>query len=236
MSRLDQIQSKLAYTEKQFQLLGNALFDSKRKRKEPEFICHTVADILSSSRECYDYCAKDILEEIIIPSTQNTGLISSFNNGKIRFYFPFYRSELENTKNPSSELVTIFPDLHNHLLHIADSISTGAVIPNTLFNYADIEQLKNLVNEKKHDSLIAIESNQDQEILIEKSGVKMIIPIKEQKGWNRFKVSPGSNISRVQEFRLKTIDKEILSFCLFARKATGIVLDEIYEKFLSARI
>ena len=231
MSRLKDIRSKLEYVERQRQTLMAALFDAKKKGEKPEFFCHTVADILSSSRECYDYCAKDVLEEKIIPNTSDNRLLSRFNAGKVRAYFPFYRSELENAQNPFYQLITIEPALYRHLLGIADNIASGVAIPNTLFNFSDIERFKNLVNEKKHDRLIAIESNENQEIIVENAGLKMILPVNKQKGWNRFQVSSDSDVSRVAEFRLESIDAEISMFCMFAQKSTEILLEEIYTKF-----
>ena len=58
MSRLNDIREKLKYVEHQRQALMDTLYEAK---KDPKFIVHTAADILSSSRECYDYCASDIL-------------------------------------------------------------------------------------------------------------------------------------------------------------------------------
>jgi hypothetical protein len=231
MSRLPHIREKLKYVERQRQTLMDALFDAKKKQSTPDYFCHTVADILGSSRECYDYCAKDIFEEKIIPNTSNNQLITRFQAGKVHAYFPFYRKELENAQNPFYKLSFIDFALHQHLLKIADDIQSGSFIPNTLFKYSDIELLRNLVNEKKHDRLIAIESNDNQEVLIENKSFKMILPIKEQKGWNPFHVKSDSEVSRVAEFRLEAIDVEISKFCTFAQKSTTILIEEIYAKF-----
>lgn len=233
MSRLKEIQDKLQYAEHQRQSLMNTLFVAKKEKKNPQFIVHTVADILSSSRECYDYCARDIIEEKVIPNTKNQIIIDRHNDGKLRAYFPFYRSELTNKNNPFSELDQIQPFFHNYLLDLADNIDAKNPIPNTLFNYGNIIRLKDIVNEKKHDRLIAIETNEDQEILIENLNMKMIIPVKKQKGWNKFQVSPDSDISRVVEYRLEYLDEEVCDFCMFATVSTKIVLEDIYAKYFT---
>lgn len=233
MGRLKEIQDKLKYAEHQRQSLMNTLFEAKKEKKEPQFVVHTVADILSSSRECYDYCARDIIEEKIIPNTSNQRLIDRHNDGKLWIYFPFFRNELTNNSNPFNELARIDPPFHNYLIDLADNIDAKNPIPKTLFNYGDIIKLKDIVNEKKHDRLIAIESDEDQEILIENPNMKMIIPVKKQKGWNSFQVFPDSDLSRVVEYRLEYLDVEICDFCMFATISTKIIIEDIYTKFFT---
>ncbi|MDD2307849.1 MAG: hypothetical protein PHP53_24310 [Prolixibacteraceae bacterium] len=232
MSRLEQIRDKIKYAEHQRQNLMNTLFDSKKEKIDPEFLVHTASDILSSSRECYDYCAQDILSLLIIPNTGNQRLIERYNNNLIHAYFPFYENQLTNNQNPFYELRIISPEFYNYLVKLSQDIAANKEIPNTLFMYGDILLLKDMVNEKKHNKLIALEKNENQELLIENPGMKMIIPLKDQKGWNRIKVSHESNLSRVVEFRFEAIDKEIAKFCLFATGSTKIILEDIYSKYL----
>ncbi|WP_088241258.1 hypothetical protein [Calothrix rhizosoleniae] len=231
MTRLHEIQEKLQYVEHKRQDLMSDFLSSKKNEREPEFLKHTVADILSSSVECYDYCAKDILENKILPNTINTGLRDRIHDGKVRAYFPFYRNQLTNEGQHFREVSTIEPLLYKYLLNLADNIQANNQIPNTSFYYGDVIRLKKLVNDKKHDCLIAIESNNEQEILVENPNFNMVIPIKNQKGLGTFQVPANSEISRVTEFRLEHIDEEVGKFCLFAWKSTNIILQEIYEQF-----
>lgn len=233
MSRYSDITSKLEYIEYKRQEMMQALFNAKKEKCEPSYFKHIVADILSSTRECFDYCAKDILENKIIVNTSNEKLIARFNDGKIRAYFPFYKNELENRNNPFYELKDIQVDFYQHLIKLADNFASDNLIPNTLLKYSDLIKLKDLVNEKKHDKLIAIESNSNQEYIIEDNGFSMVIPIKEQKGWDTFKVSEDSKVSIVSEFRLEYIDEEISMFCMGANKSTEIIIKEIYTNFLT---
>lgn len=187
---------------------------------------------MSTSRECYDYCAQDIIDIVIIPNTNNQRLIGRHNNNNLHVYFPFHENQLTNNGNPYYELQTISPNFYNYLIGLARNMENNQPIPNTLFEYGDVLLLKDLVNEKKHDSLIAIERNNDQEILVDHPDMKMIFPIKDQKGWNRLRVSHESNLSKVVEFRFETIDKEIMKFCMFATESTRIILEDIYAKYL----
>jgi hypothetical protein len=232
MSRLDQVREKIAYANHQRQNLMDTLFEAKKEKVDPEFLVHTASDIMSTSRECYDYCAQDILDIIIIPNTSNQRLIDRYKNHSLHVYFPFHENQLTNNHNPFFELRAISPDFYNYLITLAQNIETNKQIPNTLFLFGDVLLLKDMVNEKKHNRLIAIEKNEDQEVLVENPSMKMVIPIKEQKGWNRIQVSPGSNLSKVVEFRFEAIDKEIAMFCMFATESTRIILDDIYSKYL----
>ncbi len=123
--------------------------------------------------------------------------------------------------------------LHKHLIDISENIAKNVQIPNTLLHYGDILQLKEMVNTKKHDCLIGIQSIPNQEVIIESARVKMIIPKKKQIGWNRFSVSPESYVSNVSEFHLEFNNKEVGEFRLFTIKSTQIGLDEIYRIFFN---
>ncbi|MBN3927860.1 hypothetical protein [Nostoc sp. NMS4] len=232
MSRLKQIREKISYANHQRQNLMNTLFEAKKEKIDPVFLVHTALDIISTSRECYDYCAQDILSAVIIPNTINQRTIDRYNNNNLPVYFPFHENQLTNNQNPFSELQAIAPDFYNYLIGLAQNIEQNQPIPNTLFMFGDVLLLKDMVNQKKHYSLIAIEKNEDKEILIDNSKMKMIIPVKEQNGWNKIQVSPGSNLSRVVEFRFETIDKEIAKFSMFATESTRIIIEDIYSKFL----
>jgi hypothetical protein len=135
MSRLQDIRDKIEYAEHQNQNLMAALYASQKERKEPKFIVHTVADILSSTRECYDYCAQDILQEKIINLTKNSKILDRHKKGRLRAYFPFYENELSNSNNPFHELSITDPILHKHLVKLASNISTNKTIPNSRFKY-----------------------------------------------------------------------------------------------------
>lgn len=231
MSRLQDINEKLKYAEHQYQILMDISYEAKKQKKDPEFLTHTSGDILSLSRECYDYCANDIVDEKIIPYTKNQKLLDLYKKGRLKVYFPFYKKELSNHRNPFYDLATINNNFYSYLLGLTQKIARNDSIPNTLFRYGDILKIKDLVTEKKHNRLIAIESEEDQEILVDSPNFKMIIPIKEQKGWRKFRVRGNSDISKVKEYRFEYINEEISKFCLFAFKSTGIILRDIYQKF-----
>ena len=90
-----------------------------------------------------------------------------------------------------------------------------------------------MVNEKKHDKLLAVVSAEDAEHLIESSNFKMILPIKDQKGWSSFMVEPGTQVERVAEYRFAYNDQEVGKFCLFAINATERVISTFYTNYFT---
>ena len=119
------------------------------------------------------------------------------------------------------------------MLDFTNKIASKSSIPDTLFNYQIFDDVRNMVNEKKHDKLLAVVSAEDAEYLIENSNFKMILPIKDQKGWTSFMVEPGAQVKGVTEYRFAYNDHEIGKFCLFAINATEHVVNAFYKKYFA---
>lgn len=235
MTRAIQIKDKLEYAEHQRNQLMDHMYKAKQAGIEAKYIVHSASEILSTTRECYDYCANDIVDNLVIQYTVNSKLLRIYRAGKLKIFFPFYPNELQNNE-AFSELQYTNSALYDHLLRLSYSISKDEQIPNTIFKYGGIFQLKDMVNTKKHDRLLCIQSLPNQELLVENPGVKMIIPSRGQRGWNKLSVSPSSYVSSVSEFLFEYNNREVGEFCLFATKSTEITLDEIYQKFFNSTI
>lgn len=229
-SRKNDVASKLSYASDQYQSMMDELFAAKKDARDPKHLVHAAADVLSNCRECFDYLGQDILETHILPLTKNTDLLTRQSQGKIKAYFPFYESQLKK-KAIYAELRVTFPALHRRLLDFAADIKSNNKIPDTLFQYGQFEELKDIVNHKKHDRLIALMSEENAEYLIAHAGVNMIIPRDRQEGWKSFTVSPGTEVSRVSEFRFEFNRREVADFCLFAHQATEIIMRRFYDDF-----
>jgi len=229
-SRKDDVSSKLSYAHDRFQSMMDELFTAKREARDPNNLVHAAADVLSNSRECFDYLGQDILETHILPLTKNNNLLTKHSQGKVRAYFPFYESQLRK-KAVYADLRVTAPALHKRLLGFAADIKNNNKIPNTLFQSGLFDELKDIVNHKKHDRLIAVISEEESEFLIEQPGMKMLIPRNGQKGWKSFSVSPGSQVSRVSEYRFEFNKREVAEFCMFAHRATEIVTRGFYDEF-----
>lgn len=122
MSRASAIKDKISYAEYQRQKLMDEMFRAKKESVEPKFIVHTSGEILSLARECFDYCAQDIMEDIIVADTNNSYLINRYHSGKLRVYFPFYKRQLTGKKDIFQELKVVNKNLHSHLYSLAAKI------------------------------------------------------------------------------------------------------------------
>jgi hypothetical protein len=223
--------SKFSYVNSRFQKLMNELFTAKKESRDPSNLVHVASEILATTRECFDYLGQDIVDSYIVPLTTKSKIKSDYTSGKLRAYFPFHEGQLTKSNALFHELQQIAPNLYTDLLDFTKSISNKKKIPKTLFEYELFLELKDMVNEKKHDKLIAIASEVDQEYLIENDSTKMIIPRKKQKGWKTFTVSPGTEVSPGSEYRFEFNYREVMKFCLFAHKATEIVILKLYDDY-----
>jgi hypothetical protein len=208
----------------------NELFEAKRQRRDPAFMVHTAADIISTVRECFDYLGQDIIECYILPNTQTLRVRADHAAGKLKVYFPYYEPQVTRTDSVFNELSAIAPVLFRDLVYFTKSVASGSSIPNTLFTYQMLLDVKDMVNEKKHDKLIGIVPEGDQEFLIENEGLKAIIPIKGQSGWSSFSVVPGTTVSKVTEYRFEHNGHEVGKFCLFSINAARIVISNFYDR------
>ena len=223
--RRQDVESKLDYARHRHQELMNALFNAKRADQDPAFLVHTCADIIATVRECFDYLGQDIIDVYILPATNN--------RGKLKAYFPFYETQVSKASSVFQELTTIKPSLYQKLLEFTSSIATGAAIPDTLFTYKLLVDVKDMVNEKKHDKLIGIVSEADREYMLENSAFKLILPMNGQKGWSSFSVEPGTQVSKVTEYRFAHNNQEVGEFCLFAINVTERVIGEFYHAYFA---
>ncbi|MCX8892252.1 hypothetical protein [Vibrio parahaemolyticus] len=232
-SRKQEVFSKLDYVSDQYQTMMGELFRAKRDGQDPKHLTHAVSDILSNSRECFDYLGQDILEKHILPLTRNTKLLQDYQQGRVKAYFPFYESQLQK-KALYAELRLTNASLHKALISFTRDISMNNKIPNTLFEYGLFYELRDIVNHKKHDRLVALVSEQQAEILIESPGMQVLIPKDRQQGWTEVVVGPDTEMTRVQEYRFEYNKREIADFCMFAHRATEIIMRKFYDEFFDS--
>lgn len=223
--------SKFTYVNSRFQELMNELFEAKKESRDPANIVHVASEILSTSRECFDYLGQDIVDSYIVPLTTKSKIKSDYTSGKLRAYFPFHESQLTKSSALFHELQQTAPNLYADLLDFTTAIANKKTIQKTLFEYILFLELKDMVNEKKHDKLIAIISEENQEFIVENESMKLIISKKGQTGFKAFLVSPGSKIAPVNEYRFEYNNREVGQFCLFANKASEKVILKFYTDY-----
>src|SRR6266404_8705748 len=196
-TRKPDVTSKLAYADKRRNALMDELFAAKKEDRDPDSLIHAAADVVSNARECFDYVAQDIIEGYVLPNDKKAE--NAYAAGSLKVYFPFHEPQLSNPKAVLHPLKNSAPKLYGELLAFTEECEKGKTITNTLFNCADFLSMKNMVNEKKHDKLLAVVSDKEQEVLVQGQVFNAIIPLKEQKGWHTLTVAPGSIIKHVAE-------------------------------------
>ncbi|MFH0998100.1 MAG: hypothetical protein V1844_21760 [Pseudomonadota bacterium] len=226
--RKDDVSSKLAYAKHRHQELMNTLFAAKKSASDPTFLVHTCADVISATRECFDYLGQDIIAAHIVPNTTNPKTSKAFADSTLKAYFPYYAGQITKADSIYFELKSHTPALYQDLLDFTINIASNASMPDTSFNYQMLADVRDMVNEKKHDKLLAVVSEADGEYLIENSALKMILPIKDQKGWSSFVIQPGTQVERVTEYRFAHNGQEVGKFCMFATNATERVINTFY--------
>lgn len=227
-ARKTDVQSKLAYAKHRHQELMNALFSAKKATSDPAFLVHTCADIISTARECFDYVGQDIIDGYVVPNTTSAKIKEAYTDGTLKAYFPYFQNQLLKSDSTFFELKSRTPGLYQDLLDFTSKIASKASIPDTLFTYQMLADVRDMVNEKKHDKLLAVVSEADAEFLVENPSFSTILPIKEQKGWSSFVVQPGTQVERVTEYRFSFNDQEVGKFCLFATNATERIILTLY--------
>ncbi len=227
--RKQDVLDKITYALYRHQELMSAIFESKKASTDPKFLVHTSAEILSTVRECFDYLAQDIVECHILPFTTNRKLKQSHADGNLRVYFPYYESKANKVGTIFFELSTINILLYQALLEFTHSISSNTQIPNPLFSYKSLLDVKEMVNEKKHDKLIGVVSEADREYIVESSSKRTILPLSAQSGLFYFSVEPGAVVQKVSEYRFSFNNQEVGKFCLTATKTTEYVINDLYQ-------
>ena len=82
MNRSHDIKTKLAYTLTKYKEVQAEINIAEDQDTDVPFLGQKAGEIISGCRECLDYCAKDIADNYIIALSDNSSLISKYNQGK----------------------------------------------------------------------------------------------------------------------------------------------------------
>jgi hypothetical protein len=223
--RHESIKSKLNHVNDNIQRLGNLLFDSKMQNQRLDNITHLVGDSLSNTTECFDYCAKDIFEKYILPKNLH---MKDWN-----IYFPFSINALN--KAPFSIMEKENPLLYKYLVDLAKNAESENLLDNTLIKASLPKKIRQIVNDKKHNDILEINSKGGAELVSEFGGVKIIFPLR-QIGITETEIDHDSMQGPMiisNAYELKETGDEVMALCQFSYTATNKIIEEIYSKFLN---
>ena len=221
MTRLTEINEKFAYADQGHQELCDKIFSEAGG--EVRFLSSIAADILASSRECFDYCAQDIFETFIEPKVK-------FPNGRPNVYYPFFKKQLIGKNGWLSALNELNRPLREHLFSIAAQIEKKAEREGTNLNLGLLEDLSKMVNQKKHDKLLLAKPHSQPMIYAESPGAKIMVPISEQKGVSGIELSPDMKHTLGNQYIFEFNSKDVMKFTMQAKNLTKMVIQEIYDK------
>ncbi|HNW71882.1 MAG TPA: hypothetical protein PKZ36_01675 [Candidatus Paceibacterota bacterium] len=224
------IKSKLEYISTKKQELGNILFDSMIKNNKRDDISHLVADILQTSTECFDYCAQDIIELLILPTSQK------LNKKEREKGFPFFINQLNLL--PFNQLVSTNKLLYDYLAKLAFNADNNINIANTCISSSLPREIRILVNNKKHSDILEINNQGQEQIVADLEEMQVVIPVM-QNGFTINEQIIEGNIKalvKATAYELKENGEEVFSFCVSCQTSTEIILNDIYKNFLGSKI
>ncbi|MBX4215466.1 hypothetical protein KW797_00755 [Candidatus Parcubacteria bacterium] len=222
------IKSKLEHTSANIQHLGDLLFAGKMENTKINNVAHLVGDTLSNSTECFDYCARDIFEIYILPKYPK---LKGMN-----VYFPFSSDQLK--KEPFSLLSSIYPELYQHLVDIIKLADDGNNIDQSIIPASLPKRVRSLVNSKKHDDVIEINTKGGAELVSDFGGIKMVFPLK-QIGVTETEIDHESMKGPMiiaNGYELKETGEEVMTMCQFAHTSTKIILQNLYSEYLGSKL
>jgi hypothetical protein len=140
VTRAASIQSNLAHALAQLRKLNEDIRAAQTADGQVAFLGQHVGNILAACRECFDYCAQDLVAAHL-PGAH-------FD----RVYFPFTLKAL--SAKPWRALSQANANTYDELERLAHKIESSGALPGTIFRYRTAGELNSIVNKKKHDQVI----------------------------------------------------------------------------------
>jgi hypothetical protein len=230
VSRKSDIDEKLLYADRRFNDLAAALHAGGLAGSSIDFLSSIAGEIISACREPFDYCAHDIVEKFIL--INDPSLAALYHSGKLRCYFPFYKNQLVKAGSVFSKLKIHHKPLHNHLFSLAAAVEHKVIRQSTRLNYAALQEMCDMVNEKKHNRLIQIRAKASNTLFIKGRGVQMMMNLDEQRGYSKVELPAGTEHNVGEQYVFATNNKDVLEFSMNCRMLSRLVLNETYQRFL----
>ena len=227
--RYAKIKQKLAFAHTQFLGLQAILHARSTGKIDSAFVEELIEVILSACRECLDYCARDVSEQLLATPVKEPK-------------FPFTKQSLA-THKLGDAVSRELPALHQYLAQLIDAIDRDAGITDTMLSMGVLRLLNELVNDKKHNVTVAIRDREDAATMIVHGGTAVVMRVFENIQGSRPDATleypapemgpprAGSVIRSVSEVRILFNGWEAGRFCGDAIGVTWRVLDEIYFTF-----
>lgn len=233
---------KLDYAEIRRKEIDSAIYGSYESDVElPRYLGLKTEGILADVTECLDHLAKDLFEEIILPSaSENINKLYFSDQKNFNTYFPFFKRNLTpgNKKLIWHELFKSHPQVYKELDDLVSAIVKQGFFSGTDIRCDILKTVRNMVNEKKHDRVFAISSlSQGRKFVQGGSGenkFSVTFDIKNHLGYdNKMRVINASSEKEVLTYRFSN-NYEIGLLCGYAIYAARRVMDTFYIPFFAS--
>lgn len=239
MNRLNDIRQKLAYASERREALFEETAKAQLNDMDVPFLGEKAGQVLATCRECFDYAAKDVFEAFILPLPGDPSFRKKYERGKVKVYFPFYLVQLREP-NFWVRLRVPHPSVYATLASIAKGIEDKSLVPDTGVPYRAFAETNAMVNQKKHDRIIASATRDRATTIIQGNGTAVgVVPIGQEggvypNGAPIMKGPPGMQIRYVKDFFFDYNGERVGSYCASLITGTCIVMREIYTKYFGA--
>ncbi len=226
-NRSNDIVEKLAYAQLRLVALQRELADVQASEGSISFIGQKVGEILGACRECFDYAAKDLVDAF-------------FTKKPKQIYFPFSQESLVG--GALSQLSEAAPGVYEFLIDVADRIKKKSAWPGTIFGYAQVSDVNDLVNSKKHDRITVAQRRENAATRVQfPSGATVLCsPVYSFDGAipnfgegrdaeSMVGSHPDVSVTYVSEYRLAENNWEIARYCNHSIEVCWRLLDELYR-------
>jgi len=247
-NRLHDIERRLMFAWEQRKALSSLISRAKIEGSDVADVDQIAADVLSAIRECYDYCASDILDLDITPSISDTKVAARVASGKESFSFPFHANQFANPKPLMNELSSINGAMYAHLKSLAKAIQDDDVVPGMVDTFGCVVEAQQIINSKKHNRIQKVNTLIDTSSVIRLGdGYVEMSPIYKMGGDGRvdFSIIKNNDAScfvthgdaqaiTAHEYRFALNNKEIDRFCSSFLWVTKSIIQDFYHRFFGA--
>lgn len=230
MNRQRDIFEKIDYCNWRFTQFGNTIHDAGMEGTNVAHIGLMAADLLSYCREIFDYCALDIIETKVAPKEPK--IAKALASGSLRCYYPFYTKQLTDTNKPFSCLQQHDNRLYKKLTSIVNDIDTNQPCHGTLIKMSILREMSDMVNHKKHDKLLEVESKGGETLYHESNGFKVMTQMPNQGGMSLVAIHPGAKHKVGTNYVFEHNKKEIMKFTHECMTVSRMIMNEMYKSFL----
>lgn len=228
--RKSDVIQKLQYSCEQHSLLVQSLIESYETDHLPKFVSLKAEDILSNTRECFDYLAQDLIEGYLLPTAEET-FVQNYQAGKLKVYFPFFESQLTAKQSTWNRFNNSACPVFEKIKELVNAMDSGLSLAGTSCNAKDFRVIQQLVNEKKHSQLTKFESLADGSRYYKGAGGSAVLDKATAENPLTFMTGFGEHPKTVPEFRFIANNREVKDLCLFAVVGTRTIMDWFYETF-----